>query len=263
MINLEDLPEVKSFLETKKSVTLLRPQKTKAPLPFSVSKMGGTPNLNLFETWPLCSSCGTPLNFVLQIYKNEYPEFYFPEDATVFLLFRCPNFYCDGAFDGHQDLAMFWFYGNADTGENARIEKPACTLEDMEDETPNCLFRPLKSVDYPHYGEFNEKWEEFEMKYSDDADVVDEYMNMYYPRLGTKIDGYPSWMESPDYPVCACGKKKEFFFQLSSEEEEVEEKEPFEWPPYAAELGESCNVYFFVCHQCGPGTIETRWECYL
>lgn len=261
--SVEDIPEVKPLTKIKRPVTLLKPKKAKNPVPFSVSKMGGTPNLNLFEKWPRCDVCNTPLNFVFQIYKDEFPEFYFPDDASIFLLFRCPNYFCEGAFDGHHDLKMFWFYGEADTDENTIIEKPAHTSEDAEEQMPDCSFNPIRTIDYPHFEEQSEKWEKFEEKYIEDIDIIDEFMSKYQPKIGTKINGFPDWVDTPDYPVCSCGNRKEFFFQLSSEEEEEGEEPPVEWPPYAAVIGESGNLYFFVCKKCGAGSIESRWEFYL
>jgi len=260
---IEDIPEVKSLLEKKRQATLLKPQESEGPLPFSASKMGGIPNMNLFEEWPKCDVCNTPLNFVLQLYKNEYPEFYFPENVNVFLLFRCPNFFCKEAFSKHCDLKLFWFYGEVNTETNKEIEKPPLLSEDFEGQMQECIFRPTKKVDYQHYLELGEKWEKFEEKYGDNLDVIDEFINAYYPHMGTKINGFPTWVEHVDYPVCACGETKDFFFQLSSEEDEGDEESLVEWPPYAAVIGESCNIYFFVCRKCGSDSIETRCETFL
>jgi hypothetical protein len=258
---VEEIPEVKPLLRKKKAATLLKPQRARVLLPFSVSKMGGTPNLNLFERWPECDSCRTPLNFILQIYREEFPEFYFPGTENIFLLFRCPNFFCEGAFDGHHDLKMFWFYGNVTTDENKAFETPQCTSEDFEQAVADCAFRPTRATDYLHVVEQTGEWEKFEEKYIEDIDVIDEFMSKYQPKPGIKINGFPDWVDTPDYPVCTCGNTKEFFFQLSSEEEG--EEPSVEWPPYAPVMGESGNLYFFVCQQCGSESIETRWESYL
>lgn len=262
MKKIEDIPEVKPLTKIKKEVTLLKPHRSETPLPFSISKMGGTPNLNLFEKWPKCDVCSQPLNFVFQIYKNDFPEFYFPENTNIFLLFRCPNYFCKAAFSDKSDLKMFWFYGNVDTRENNVVEKPECTVEDPEEQMPDCSFHPLKTTDYPNYGEQMEKWEKFDKKYGEDIDIIDAFMSKYQPQIGAKINGFPDWIEKPKYPVCTCGNTKEFFFQLSSEEYEEGEENPIEWPPYAEVIGECGNLYFLVCKKCGPESIETICEFY-
>jgi uncharacterized protein YwqG len=255
---LDKIPEVKPLIKIKTPTTLLNPKKVETSLPFSVSKMGGTPNFNLFETWPTCDTCGTPLNFVLQLYKEDFPEFYFPDNASCFILFRCPNYFCEDAFTDQFDLKMFWFYGDPDKTTNNILEQPEITLEEYEPPTAECAFNPEKMEDYPHYAVHGEKWDVFEEKYIDDLDTFDSFMGKYQPQIGTKINGFPNWDEYQDNPVCTCGNTKDFFFQLESEEDES-----FEWPPYAPLLEEYGKVYFFVCRKCGPKTIETRAETYL
>jgi hypothetical protein len=72
--------------------------------------MGGTPNLSNHKSYPLCDCCFMPLNFVLQFTKNDFPEFYWPKDKSVFQLFRCPNYDCEEASSENYDLKMFHFY---------------------------------------------------------------------------------------------------------------------------------------------------------
>ena len=261
MKSLEDIPEVKPLIKITKEVTLLRPQKTSDLLPFSTSNMGGTPNLTLFDAWPTCDVCNTPLNFVLQLYKEDFPEFYFPDNTNVFLLFRCPNYLCDEAFSDNFDLKMFWFYGNIQADTTKDIKKPVLQLEDYEESIPACVFSPLQTTDYPHYGEQMEDWKKFEDKYIYDVDIFDSFMSKYQPKVGTKVNGFPDWIENTVYPVCDCGKTKEFFLQLSSEEY-IKDEDTIEWPPYAAVMEENGSMFFFVCKQCGVASIETVWEAY-
>ena len=82
----------------KRSATVLHPQTSNVPLSIAVSKFGGTPNLMGFDTYPYCDCCNTALNFVLQLYKDEFTELYFPEDKNLFQLFRCPNGDCPDAY---------------------------------------------------------------------------------------------------------------------------------------------------------------------
>lgn len=261
---LENIPEVKPFLKVTRPATLLRPQKAAAPLPFSTSKVGGTPNLNLFEEWPRCNSCNTPLNFILQLYKDEFPQFYFPDNTTFFLLFRCPNFLCKDSLTDEYDFKMFWFYGDVSTETNKILEKPEITLEESEIELPECSFDPVDIIDYPSYEEQDpELWEKFESKYINDIDIFDGFMRKYQSKGGMKINGFPDWFEKPRYPVCTCGGRKEFFFQLSSDDDDERGEPPFLWPPHSVMTDEIGSMYFFVCKKCGKNSIETRWESHI
>ena len=94
-----DSPEIQKLLASyRRETTLLRPRRAEKPLGFARSKMGGVPNLNGFTAWPRCDACRTGLNFVLQIYKSDFPGFYFPPGKSLFQLFRCPNPDCPAAY---------------------------------------------------------------------------------------------------------------------------------------------------------------------
>jgi hypothetical protein len=89
-------------------------------------------------------------------------------------------------------------------------------------------------------------------------------MDKYSAINRTKFGGYPSFTQSPFYPTCTCGKTKEFFFQLSSEdlEEGVEFPPPSnKWSAHGIMIGDVGNVYFYVCKSCGPESIESYWDC--
>src|SRR5688572_33483380 len=69
---------VQDFIKRySKPAILLRPHKSLIPLNYSASKFGGTPNLNGFDVFPHCDACDAPLNFVLQLYKRDFPGHYF------------------------------------------------------------------------------------------------------------------------------------------------------------------------------------------
>ena len=63
---------------------VLHPQTAGQPLSPSNSKFGGLQNLNNFDVYPCCDVCYTTLNFVVQLYKDEFPEHYFPQGEDLF-----------------------------------------------------------------------------------------------------------------------------------------------------------------------------------
>lgn len=249
----------------KKKATLLRPHKSIIPLDYTVSKFGGEPNLHGFIGYPFCITCNTPLNFVLQLYKKDFPQHYFPGDTNLFQLFRCPNGDCPDAYSSpyYSDHKMFVYYFCDNNSVNNYFIKEIALSENCEDEVPDCELRPIAIDDYPNYDDYDEQdTNEIVKRYGDN--LFDAFINNYIANSGTKILGYPSFTQPPEYPVCKCGKKKEFFFQLSSED--IEDGVPFppppdKWSSHGIMIGDVGNIYFYVCKDCGPDTIESNWDC--
>ncbi|MBU1118743.1 DUF1963 domain-containing protein [Patescibacteria group bacterium] len=250
--DLASIPEIKAILETGKEAVFLNPKRSSEPLPFSVSKMGGEPNMNAFDAWPECSDCKTLYIFVLQLYKSEYPEFPFPEGSDLFQLFRCPNDDCKGAYDECSDHLMQWFYSEAITDSNKEIQRPSADGDQLEEPIPDCLFNPERRLDYDSqslYVDLEEKYDNFE-------DVIEVFYEKYGSPVGTKINGHPDWIQDNATPECKCGKEMTFFFQLSGSDEGDDGE-----PPHGLSIGDMGNIYFFGCDNCGVESITTLWDC--
>lgn len=261
----EQTPEFKTFISkrTRLKTTLLKPHLSESPISIEKSKMGGLPNLRNFDTYPHCDDCQSPLNFVLQIYKSEMEDCYFPEHKDLFQIFRCPNYNCVTEDDlSKYDLKTFIYYFKDDQSKIIDLKKPHSPKQaDMELEVPDCEFRPIVENDYPdHYDYEGEELEILEAKYGEEWG---EYIfDFYSARTGTKCNGYPSWTQFPVWPKCTCGKIKDFFFQLSSEDREEKVKpDASRWSPHGIMIGDVGNIYFFVCKKCGEASIETNWDC--
>lgn len=260
-----ELKYIKELVDKyKKPTILLRPHKANQQISNSESKFGGIPNLENFNSYPCCSECETPLNFVFQLYKKDFPTFYFPEETNLFQLFRCPNNDCPDAYSEKYDHKMFTFYSNSSPMTQKELLKPSCNLKELEIEVPDCFLKPLQMDDFPNYDDFNgNDFTIIEEKFGED--VSEKFMEEYCAIQRTKIGGYPSYTQSPEYPVCSCGKTKEFIFQLSSEDMEdgVENPPPADmWSPHGIMIGDVGNIYFYVCKSCGKETIESNWDCY-
>ncbi|MEP2668640.1 MAG: DUF1963 domain-containing protein [Cyclobacteriaceae bacterium] len=245
-----------------KKTVLLRPHRSLKELPFTVSKMGGCPNLSGFETWPGCEVCSTPMNFVIQLYKKDFLDFYWPDDKNLFQIFRCPNYNCSNNFNESYDLFTKGYFHNTGATENKNFQKPLSELTDLESEVPDCYFKMTTAIDYPHF-ELIPLFEAFNLKYGE-SEVEELFWSEFQPRSGTKFNGYPSWTQNPDTPKCSCGKLKDFIFQLSSEDMEDGQEwppEPDKWSPHGIMIGDVGNIYFFVCRDCGEKSLETKWDC--
>lgn len=247
----------------KRATTLLKPHTSKTVIEQIKSKFGGIPNWAGFDEYPCCDICKAPLNFVLQLYKKDFPDFYFPDNSILFQLFRCPNNDCPDAYSEMYDHKMFHFYLNT-VNDNKILTKPIYNLIDAEDEVPDCYLKPKVADDFPNYDDFdNNDFVDIEKKFGNDLSEL--FMDNYSAIQNTKFGGYPSFTQSPSYPICTCGKTKEFFFQLSSEdtEEGVEQPPaPGKWSAHGIMIGDVGNIYYYVCKSCGENTIESNWDCY-
>lgn len=257
--------EVRALLEKfGKETTLLRPHKADDEINWTESKFGGIPNLESFSEYPKCDSCGSSLNFVFQLYKKDFPEFYYPDNANIFQLFRCPNDDCPDSYNEFYDHKMLHYFSNTKCQVNNDFKKPENNLKNFEAEIPDSYLKPKKVIDFPNFDDFEENdfvdiGEKFGEKLSE------EFMDKYCAIANSKILGYPSYTQSPFYPECNCGKTKEFLFQLSSDETEegVESPpNPSDWSSHGIMIGDVGNIYYYICKDCGEESIESNWDCY-
>lgn len=248
----------------KRPATLFRAHRSEVPIGQDKSKFGGVPSFVGFEIYPCCDGCGTPLNFVLQLYKKDFPDFYFPENVDLFQLFRCPNYQCPGAFEGGTDLKMFHYYFNTENSIEKQLSKPTFHLEDAEAEVPDCYLKPEVIQDMPMYDDYEENdFYQIDDLFGDELSEL--FSEKYITRQNSKFGGYPSFTQSALYPVCTCDKTKEFFFQLSSEDVEDGIPNPppaAKWSAHGIMIGDLGNIYYYFCKSCGPESIESSWDCY-
>lgn len=151
-------PELKNLLDSyQKYTTLLKPHLSTGSISFDKSKMGGIPNLNGFDKWPQCDSCGSYLNFVIQIYRDDFPQFYFPSNKSLFQLYRCPNEDCPDGFSDKYDHKMFYFYFDLIQDVNYNLIFPKNSITCIEATVPDCYFTPKVVLDFPNYDEYTKK----------------------------------------------------------------------------------------------------------
>jgi uncharacterized protein YwqG len=201
----------------KRTATLLRPHKSEIIIGKDESKFGGIPNFDGFENYPCCDKCKTPLNFVLQLYKKDFPTFYYPDGTNLFQLFRCPYNNCPDAYSEQSDHKMFHYYFTITSASSKQLIKPTYNLVDSEAEVSVCFLKPKVVDDFPNYDDFEgNDFVNIETKFGDQLEEL--FMNNHSAIQNTKFGGYPSYTQPPVYPKCSCGKTKDFFFQLSSED---------------------------------------------
>jgi len=249
----------------RKTAMVLNPSKSVYPIDAGESKFGGTPNLQNFDSFPCCDSCGDKLNFVLQLYRKEFPAHYWPGNNDLFQLFRCPNDKCPSAYSAPYcaDRKMFVYYFENTRTTNSSIQLPIQSDDnDHEPPVPDCPLNPAAVADFPNYEDFDNVITDIEHKFGET--FSDLFIDEFSPIQRTKSGGYPSFTQSSHYPICSCGQQKEFFFQLSSEDTEphVTNPVPDNWSPHGIMIGDLGNIYFYVCPKCGEKSIESYWDCY-
>lgn len=248
----------------KRETILLKPNKSDIEIEWTESKFGGFPNLESFSEYPKCNSCNSSLNFVFQLYKKDFPEFYFANDTNIFQLFRCPNNNCPDAYNEFYDHKMFHYFSKVECSLNNDFKKEQNKLTDFESEIPNCYIKPIMTIDFPNYDDYKENvFVAMEEKFSNK--LTEEFIDKYSAVPNTKLLGYPSYTQSPCYPKCACGKTKEFLFQLASVDTEDGTEYPpnqNEWSSHGIMIGDVGNIYYYICKDCGEKSIESNWDCY-
>jgi uncharacterized protein YwqG len=261
---LESTYVVNIVAKYSRQATVLNPHRSANTLSALLSKFGGKPNLAGFTEYPCCTTCNTPLNFVIQLYQKDFPELYFPSNRNLFQVFRCPNFNCaDACSDTFEsDLKLLIRYVEHEGTTLVELDKPSTMQNDLENEVPDCQLTPIKSPDFPIYDDYGAEVNDMEKNFGEDLTEV--FFDTYTSTSRTKIGGYPSFTQSPHYPICDCGDTKEFFFQLASDdrEEGIENPAPNNWSPHGLMFGDVGNIYFYVCRSCGDKSIETYWDCY-
>lgn len=114
------------------------------------------------------------------------------------------------------------------------------------------MIQPKKITDFPGFLElwdnnkFVEIRENFVIPFNLDS-VCDQ---LSVP--GTKVFGYPDYVQGFPYPICNCSKTKEFLFQLSSKEENT---------GHGILIGDAGNIYWYFCKDCGEKSIESNRDC--
>ncbi len=248
----------------KKSTTLLQPHKSEHEISWKESKFGGYPNMESFKEYPKCDVCKSSLNFVFQLYKKDFPEFYFPEDANIFQLFRCPNDKCNYFLKSSvSDRKMFNYYSKVNCKTNKEFIRIKNDSQNMEAEVPDCYLKPFKTFDYPNYDDYDEKdLAKFDANFK--FELGDEHIEKYVTKPYTKLGGYPDFIQYPVYPKCTCGRIKEFLFQLSSDNREHDAADSYTknyWSDHGIMIGDAGHIYYYICKHCGEKSIESYWDC--
>lgn len=175
------------------------------------SKFAGTPWLGASEEWPVCPSCGNPIQLFLQLNLAQLPEAVRGEYGEGLIqLFYCTNeepqceTECEAFFPFSRSVVA-----RLVAPEGEPNTAPAPEIEGAF--PPRLIVGWRETDDYPNWEESAELGVELE-----EAEL-DALEGAGYPRPGDKLAGWPNWIQGIEYPDCPdCGERMRLVFQIDS-----------------------------------------------
>ena len=269
---------VASLASKARQTVRLHPRQGNAPV--DATKIGGTILWPQREPWPTCAEHDCPYVVGAQIRKQDVPEITFRRNTDLLHVLWCPN---DHGYYACPEVAVFW------RSSRIRGHSPDCAghakAEEQYVPTP-CVVHPERLTEFPDGAELPQ--EEFNAIEASEAisdalthlgaepfghwRVPDTNTGLYYSWLsvafGTKVGGYPHWVQDPEYPTCDAGHPMEFLMSFGSREFDgaswgrwlpIDERELLT-EPYAlrseaqsamgCSFGDAGHLYLFICRQC-------------
>ena len=258
------------------------------------SKLGGQILWPGAEPWPTCPVHADPLVAVLQLRCEEVPELGCPDGSTVFQLLWCPK---DHEEAGYGPLVRTCWRTTSGGGLPAPPPPPAPDSDpDLVPEP--CRLFPERVVEMPDARELDhdtiarlDHWiarhftsllaEDQVYEPADPNDILGHanYWNAFSTAPGTKVGGFPEWIQDPEYPTCDGGHRMEHLLTVASaefdggtwwrwlpQEERSVGAAPFQVRrpvQMAADLmlGDMGNLYVFVCRACDALPTQAAFQC--
>lgn len=221
-------------------VTYLNPCKLEANN--SRSKMGGDEAFVINDI-DKCGCCNLKMTLIIEIFKEEFPNAYFPENCDYMQVKTCYNSNCP--FDQNGVIEFKIGFG--------AIKNLTPNQTSTNSHIPSVYFNPENNFEIP-------------IEYIKKAETVlyESQIDKYTARIGTKINGDVFAWHKFEIPMCSCGNKMQQILQISSYEPclNPDEKKPYwEWDSsigvFIAHLG---NYHFFKCKNCPEKPIKYEWD---
>lgn len=207
---------------------------------------------------------------VLQLRRSEIPELPFQPGTDVFQLLWCPN---DHSVTSSVVCRAYW-WSLKSVAEGQAPHPPTIQLDGY---VPGpCALHPERVDEYPPIGDLPDPVQERIMAWEPDEDEpVYEWQLSTAP--GTKVGGYPFWLQDPEVPACAAGHSMEHLLTVADHEFDggtwqrwvpIEEAGIWGAPPderFAVqgaadlELG-MASIFVFLCQECPDWPIETVYQ---
>lgn len=178
------------------------------------SKFSGKPVLKQGESWPACGNCNKPMQLFVQLNLAQIPKEAGVKGEGFIQMFYCTSYepHCEvdcEAFFPFSKSTLIRLVSHEETAAHDHSLAadadpfPAKTITGWEE-----------MVDYPGWEERGD--EGIELSDEEEDLAHDEEIG---PRTGEKLGGWPSWVQSVEYPSCPdCGSTMKLVFQVDSEQ---------------------------------------------
>jgi hypothetical protein len=217
------------------------------------------------EPWPQCDYPGhatiPPMVAVAQLYARDVPGLPVPPGADVCQVLWCPTW--DHDPDYVPRIEVRWRDSGRDPGMGGGLATapPVDPVTADEDFIPNlCSVSPEQTIDYPDWSELSEELRQHIEAWEQDSGWSYAYHLGAAP--GTKVGGWPEWMQDPEWPTCPRGHPMDHLLTIASWEYDAESQRTWK-PPDLADgdagltLGDAGDVYIFICVTCDDRPIAS------
>src|SRR5687767_12561336 len=244
------------------------------------SRIGGRFLWPANEAWPECGEHRCALVTALQLRKEDVPEVRFRGDSDLLQVLWCPN---DHEPEFGPRPQVFW----RKRTDVTTLKSPSKAGRfNPEYVAQPCVMSPERVIEYPDILELSEDLKRKidrsdELKMVAIPDPPDRWWDtpktaraVYQCWLstahGTKVGGYPDWIQDPEYPSCSCGGTMEHVVTFASSE--FDAISWGRWLPLDERgvltaryemrtavqaaagwmFGDAGSLYLFLCRRCEP-----------
>jgi hypothetical protein len=210
---------------------------------------------------------------LLQLRRDEYPALPFPGNTDLFQLLLCPHVHFLGPPKEEPGHAVVW-------RRQQDVDEPLLKEPRFEEGLgiQECSLSPEIVNEYPQSKVFESHFQEdlnrlleklaheaapshSEWTFSG-SDLYDEALSV---SAGTKLFGYPRWIQEPQHPACGCGRRMTLLVTIAASEYH-HELGGLRWRPWeerehrgtdrplGLSIGDSGAIYLFYCPHC-PGPV--------
>lgn len=260
-----------------------------------VSSLGGPLLWPREEPWPSCDDAGhtrwhlavgvppgtagqaIPMVPVLQLFARDVPELPFPDGTDVCQVLWCP---AEHGWAMDPIARVRWRDSMAVRDELIDPPAPGPDLGFQEYRPRPCMLHPERVDELPDAWEIDEDLRDRVEAWAEERGWSYFYHLSAAP--GTKVGGWPDWIQDPQYPDCACGRQMSHLLTVASCEWDGEswrrwlpEQEGADLDrgadrPAAAfiavedaglMIGDGGSYYIFTCLHCPQRPTATLSQC--